>query len=162
MKKIKFELIVTFTVVAAVIGGCGTGAADKKPAAQIQELPALHEIPVPEGYPTTQDDLGADAFAHEGDHADSRYYIFNDYYNMESGGTLHIIPEFRTYQQTTEYSCGPCAALMVLEHFGIKDKDELQLAEELHTDTAKGTDPADMARYFEGLGWNTESHADYT
>lgn len=48
---------------------------------------------------------------------------------MTSGGTLHILPQFETYQQSTEYTCGNASALMVLNHYGVKDYDEMQIAD---------------------------------
>ena len=82
------------------------------PAAIAEEgddLPELHTIPADNGMGTTEDENGADAYGNALDHADSRYYVMNDYYNMVSAGSLHILPHFETYQQTTEYSCG-CAS----------------------------------------------------
>lgn len=55
--------------------------------------PEKHEIPVPEGYETSQDDLGADAFQSLLDNPQSKYFTINDYYNMKSEGSLRILPE---------------------------------------------------------------------
>lgn len=70
------------------------------------DVPECYTIPYEEGMETTGDADGADAYDHALDHVDSRYYIINDYYNMKSENGLHILSEFETYQQTTEYSCG--------------------------------------------------------
>lgn len=121
--------------------------------------PELHPIPYPDGYPTHQDEDGADAFENSLDHPDSRYYVINDFYNMKSDETLHLIPQFQTYQQTTEYSCGCAAALMVLHHFGVTGYDEMQIGELVHVDTEHGTAVPELIQFFENLGWKTESHA---
>ena len=71
---------------------------------------------------------GADAYDNGGDHPDSKYYVNPDFYNMKSDGDLTIISNFKTYQQTSEWSCGNAATLMVLEHFGVSDYTEWDIA----------------------------------
>jgi hypothetical protein len=72
---------------------------------------------------------GANARERKGDHMDSPYFSRLDFYNMASTGSLTILPKFKTIQQTGEWSCGPAAALMVLEYFGVRgDHDDLSLA----------------------------------
>lgn len=130
-------------------------------AASAYAAPELHAISYPENYPTTADEDGADAYGGALNHSDSRYFVINDYYNMESDETLHILSKFDTYQQTTEHTCGPSSALMVLHRFGADDGyDELKIAEIAETDTSKGTSVEGLAKFFEGLGWNVDAHAD--
>ena len=119
-----------------------------------------HPIPYDAALDTLDDEDGADAFDHSLDHADSKYYVVRDYYNLKSGDGLHILTGFETYQQTTEYSCGCAAALMVLNHFGVTDYNELELCERLGTDTEKGTSVEGVADFFASLGWRTDVHAD--
>ena len=85
-----------------------------------QSLPELHTIPYPERFHAQMKEDGATSFIGKLDHPDSRYYVFNDYYNMKSDETLHILSHFETYQQMTEYTCGAACALMVLNWFGQK------------------------------------------
>lgn len=120
--------------------------------------PKKHVIDVPEGYETSLDEEGADAFHSLLDNPESRYFTINDYYNMRSEGSLHILPQFKTYQQTTEYTCGASSALMVLHFFGEDSYDEMQLAEVLHADPSRGVDPLEMKEFFSSLGWKVESH----
>ena len=122
--------------------------------------PALHSITVPEDYPTAQDEDGADAFAGAMDHADSAYYAIHDFYNAVSEGDLHILPRFETYQQTTEYTCGAAAALMVLHWYGTDGYDEMQIGEMVEIDPEKGTSVEGLGAMFEALGWKVELHAD--
>ena len=49
---------------------------------------------------------GATAAPADINHADSIYYPQLDFYNMTSTSDRIILPNFSTYQQTTEYSCG--------------------------------------------------------
>lgn len=51
----------------------------------------------------------------------------------------HIISQFKTYQQTTEYSCACASALMVLKHFGADNYDEMQIGKLVGVDTTHGT-----------------------
>lgn len=123
------------------------------------KTPALHNIPYPENYPTHGDEFGADAFSNILDSPTGKYFTVNDYYNMKSGGTLHLLEGFETYQQTTEYTCGCAAALMVLHRFGVDEYDELQLAELMHTDTIHGTEVEKMRDFFTDLNWQVDYHA---
>lgn len=124
------------------------------------ETPAVYSIPYPENYPTAEDEEGASAFAGSLDHPQSDYYVVKDFHNMHSGGTLHILSGFDTYQQTTEYTCGTASALMVLHWFGEDGWDEMQLAEIMETDTSKGTSVEGLADFFTSLGWQVDVHAD--
>ncbi len=72
---------------------------------------------------------GAEAYASRGDNARSPYYTNPDFYNLTSNDTLTILSHFRTMQQTTEWSCGNVAALLVLQHFNCcADENEWSLA----------------------------------
>ena len=85
---------------------------------EYENLPELHMIVNQKPRPDGAKEEGAAAFSGKLNHMNSRYYVFNDYYNMESDDTLHILSHFKTYQQTTEYTCGAASALMVLNWFG--------------------------------------------
>lgn len=71
---------------------------------------------------------GADAYDNGGDHPNSKYYVNPDFYNMKSDGNLTIINNFKTIQQSSEWSCGSATVLMVLEHFGEHDYSEWDIA----------------------------------
>lgn len=71
---------------------------------------------------------GADYYDNAGDHPDSKYYLNPDFYNMKSDEDLTIISNFKTFHQTSEWSCGNATTLMVLEHFGIDDYSEWDVA----------------------------------
>ncbi|MGM9641537.1 MAG: C39 family peptidase [Faecousia sp.] len=61
---------------------------------------------------------GADSVERQGDHQDSPYFSTLDFYNMKSTDTLTILSQFKTQQQTSEWSCGVSSALMVLNWYG--------------------------------------------
>ena len=79
---------------------------------------------------------------------------------MESDETLHILSHFETYQQTTEYSCACASTLMVLNHYGNHDYNELDICRMVDTDTSEGTPVENIAGFFDSIGWKTISHAD--
>ena len=148
--KTKKLLIVLLTLVMvfafAACGGDDETAAFEK-----------HAIPYPEGYDTTT--TGASSYDGGGDHFDGGYFVPLDVYNLESTDSLTVIPEFETYQQTTEYTCGPCSALMVLNHYDMYDEkkyDELSIAEMSDTSDETGVGPDGIAKFFEEIGWDVE------
>jgi hypothetical protein len=123
-------------------------------------------IPYPEGYDTVS--AGASAAANEGDFPGSPYFTRLDFYNMKNGGSLAILEKFRTYQQTTEWSCGSATALMVLRHFGDNRYDELTIAGLMGSNPLPpdgkpragvlyGTTAAGMVKFFEAAGYQVSS-----
>jgi len=80
-------------------------------------------------YPDTED-LGTNGLAgaatggyeRSGDYDNSPYFTMRDYYNLKDGesksGTLKILENFKTVQQSTEWTCGTASALMNIEWFG--------------------------------------------
>lgn len=92
---------------------------------------------------------GADTYAARGDNRHSAYYANPDFFNLTSGDTLTILSRFRTMQQTTEWSCGCVAALLVLRHFGCTDETEWSLACAMHSMTDRsrpGAQPGTACR----------------
>ncbi|MDD3165000.1 MAG: papain-like cysteine protease family protein, partial [Oscillospiraceae bacterium] len=102
---------------------------------------------------------GADSVERQGDHEDSAYYAAPDVYNMESTDTRTVLTHFKTQQQTSEWSCGASAALMVLQWYdALGDWDESSLAalrhplsEEVYGDYP-GTTLRQMTDMFSGVG----------
>lgn len=62
-------------------------------------------------------EAGADLYEREADYQESPYYISPDFYNMEDTKTLSILTNFRTQQQTSEWSSGLVSTMMVLDYF---------------------------------------------
>lgn len=114
------------------------------------------KIPYPENLDTTTD--GASAAPAEINHANSIYFPKNDFYNMQSTADRIILKNYRTYQQTTEYTCGPAAVLTVLDYFGEKNFDEMTLANEMKTKPYPiGTTTKNIVKFFEKIGWEVDS-----
>jgi hypothetical protein len=82
---------------------------------------------------------GADAYGYAGDETSDMYYQHPDFYDMVTNDHLTILTHFKTFQQTTEYTCGPASALMVLTHYGITRYTEWDLAVGMHTSVDEQT-----------------------
>lgn len=110
------------------------------------------EMKIP--YTVDLDEYGADSVERTGDVVDSPYYYNLDFYNMEDSDTLSIITNFKTQQQTSEWSCGISAMMMVLEYYdSLGDYNE----ESLSAMRANGSEPGattliDLVNIYEELG----------
>ena len=122
--------------------------------------PEIHAIPYPEKYKERLGESGASAFAGKTNHLNSRYYVFNDFFNMESDETLHILTHFQTYQQTTEYTCGAACSLMVLNWFGKSRYHEMLVGQLIESIPGKGSTVENIADFFDLIGWEVDYHAD--
>ncbi|HWQ79249.1 MAG TPA: S-layer homology domain-containing protein [Anaerovoracaceae bacterium] len=77
-----------------------------------------------------------EGYERSGDFDNSPYYKSFDFYNygMKGSDSLVMLSEFRTVQQSTEWTCGPASALMVLDWFdksnGLTDIDLAQMRQE--------------------------------
>lgn len=129
-------------------------------------------IPFPEGYDTTTS--GASSYEGVGNVTNSVYFPVIDFYNMKSTDSLTLLPKYKTYQQTTEFTCGPVAAMTVLHHFGETNYQELEIAEMMNTHKdlnysnkqtpgiadeqgEYGTSTSGMVHFFEEIGWDVTS-----
>jgi len=116
-------------------------------------------IPYPEGLDTTSS--GASSAPKEINHPDSIYFSENDFSTMTNTGSRTMLTHYPTYQQTTEYTCGPAAALTVLYYYGNSDFDEMDLAKAMKTQGYPiGTNPLNMVKFFRGIGWEVKSSLD--
>lgn len=70
-------------------------------------------------------------YERSGDHNYSPYYKFFDFYNMEDDDTLKILTNFKTLQQSTEWSCGATSAAMVMNWYGmLQDETDASLGKQ--------------------------------
>ena len=97
---------------------------------------------------------GADSVERLGDHPDSPYFSHLDFYHMTSTDTLTILTNFKTIQQSSEWSCGVASALMTLEWYGLRgDYPEETLASlRSNGTTPEATSLSQMIEMFEGVG----------
>lgn len=148
MKKTVCALLVCLLALACVIGSVAESAV-------MVDSP---KIP----YDGIESIEGAAGVENAADVADSPYYKHPDYYNLESTGTLTILEHYKTIQQTTEWTCGPAAALTVLEWYGMRNgMNELDLVALRGKDEPGATNLRQMMNIFEGLGgWELYSTYD--
>lgn len=140
-----------------ILGGCNskkensTNAPKKESSAKVSEERLIAGTDYDK-------EAGADSYANSGDNKDSRYFKNPDFYDMKSDENLIIIQNFKTMQQTTEWSCGNATALMVLEHLKISGHDEMELATLMNSSVDKETKGAKpgSANNFHEYGTNVE------
>ena len=99
---------------------------------------------------------GAASYLGTVDHPGSPYYQHPDFYNMSSNNSLTLLPQFKTYQQTTEYTCGPAALVMAAYYRG-KSLNELDVAAAAGTTPELGTSTQQMVDYLTATGWKVRS-----
>ena len=143
MKKI-IVCFLTTVLLIATLTACTNGAAGGN---------YTDEMKIEYGTDISPED-GADSVEREGDHKDSPYFSRLDFYNMESTEILTILPKFKTVQQTSEWSCGVTAALMVIDYYGmLGEHDEMSLAELRPQGTEPGaTSLSEAIAIFESVG----------
>lgn len=105
----------SIALAASLLSAC-TGSGKK----EFQNHDQDAKIPYTEGMAIE----GAASVERQADHVDSPYFHAPDYFNMTSTDTLTLLPHFKTYQQTTEETCGTAAALMALEYFGLRGNQD--------------------------------------
>ncbi|MDO4357216.1 MAG: papain-like cysteine protease family protein [Clostridia bacterium] len=97
---------------------------------------------------------GADSVERLGDHEDSPYFSRLDFYHMTSTDSLTILSNFKTIQQSSEWSCGVASVLMTLEWYGLRGDYTEQTLAELRSNGAEpgATSLSQMVDMFEGVG----------
>ena len=84
------------------------------------------------------------------------YWSDNDYYSMTSDDTLTILTGYKTYLQTTSWTCGMASIATVLEWYGVRDGlNDMDLAalrgSEDADSFARGTELDEMSKVFNKL-----------
>jgi hypothetical protein len=93
--------------------------------------------------------------------SDIKYYTNNDYYNMVSSWTLHIINNFKTYQQTEEYSCACALSQSVLNYYWMTWYTEKSICELANTSVLSWTVPDWLIKFYEDLWLISDYHTWY-
>jgi hypothetical protein len=123
------KLLVSFLLLLLVVlTGCSKDASKSKP----DMISGADNDP--EG--------GADLYDNLGDHEDSMYWVNPDFYNMKFNDHLTILTNYKTFLQTTEWSCGPATVLTVLNHFGLTNYTEWDISVGTHASTDEDTEGA--------------------
>ncbi|MEI6061116.1 MAG: C39 family peptidase [Bacteroidota bacterium] len=85
----------------------------------------------------------------------SNFYVLN--LKKEATRPGFTLLNAESYQQTTEYTCGPAAALSLLRYFG-KDGVEMTIASEMGTSSTTGTTPEQMTSWLSTHGFRASWH----
>lgn len=111
------------------------------------------------------DDMGANGVNRMGDYKNSPYFANVDFYNSKPTDSLLILPNFKTIQQTSWWSCGVSSVEMVLAYYDrLGDWNEKTLADlrDNHEDIHPGTCLDQIIQMFEGVGgFKLETTYDY-
>jgi len=83
------------------------------------------------------------------------YYVTNLIPDLPRPG-LTIIP-LVSYQQTTEYTCGPACVVTLLNYYG-RQGNEMTIAKEMGTSTTCGTNPEQMTDWLARHGFAASWH----
>jgi len=100
---------------------------------------------------------GAAVAPAEINHPNSIYFPHIDFGTLTSNADRIILANYPTYQQKSDFSCGPACALTVLNYFGNHDYDEEILRKKMDTKPKIGTSLSNMIKFFEEIGWKVES-----
>lgn len=116
-------------------------------------------------YTANLNDEGANLVERDGDHPASPYFYNMDFYNASSTDTLTILPQFKTIQQTSWWSCGISSLEMVLDYYGVRgdwNEDTLPALREDHEAAHLGTCLDQMIQMFDAVGgFELETTYDY-
>ena len=83
------------------------------------------------------------------------YYVI-DVVNVAPRPGLTLL-RLDSYQQTTEYTCGPAAVVSLLKYHGVSG-DEMTIAAEMGTSSTVGTNPEQMANWLDSNGFEASWH----
>lgn len=101
----------------------------------------------------------------------NHYFLLQDFYNMHSDSTRTIIPQFATFQQKTDYTCGVAVARMVLKHYGIDKYSEDDIIRLMKIKAPPkmnikkgiyGTNTRQLVEFFKSINFKVESSLDKT
>ena len=92
----------------------------------------------------------------------STYFNYLDIYNMKSSGSLILLEKFKTYQQTSEITCGPASIIMAVHYLDGTILDEVEVAKKAKTDDIKGTLAKNLEKAISELGYSFDSKFNYT
>lgn len=152
----KNTVVIMVALAFSLLTGCGKQS-------DVKEQTFNDEMKIP--YTANLDkEYGADSVERQGDHADSIYFSAPDFYTMESNDTLTILSNFKTQQQTSEWSCGVSSALMMMNWYDMLGNHN---EESLATLRSNGLEPeatsmSQLVDIFEGVGgFDIVSRLDY-
>jgi hypothetical protein len=85
----------------------------------------------------------------------SDFYVLNFKAKYPRAGLTLLATS--SYQQTTEYTCGPASVITLLRYYG-KSGDEMTIASEMGTSSTCGTTPDQMTNWLNSHGFKASWH----
>lgn len=154
-------VIARLLVLALLLGG----VAGWKLASRQEKAAGNYGYDMKMEYRTNYADGGANSVERQGDHKNSPYFYHADFYNAKSKDGLSILPQFKTIQQTSWWSCGVSCTEMVMNYFGQRgdwNEERLAALRENHDDLHIGTCLDQIIDMFQAVGgFELETTYDY-
>ena len=100
---------------------------------------------------------GAEEFRGKIDILNSKYFKAIDVYNLKSKGSLIILEKFKTYQQTSFYTCGCSSLIMCAYYIDGKIINESECALKANSTQESGTLPENLEIAITEYGYDYES-----
>ena len=76
------------------------------------------------------------------------YYYHHDFFTMSNDEELTILQNFKTFQQTENYTCGPVCVQMILEYYKDKVQTKEEVKKEQKSKKKKGTEIVNIVNFF--------------
>jgi hypothetical protein len=89
----------------------------------------------------------------------TNYYVLSVKPEKPTEGLTFI--DVDSYQQTTEYTCGPASVVSLLGYYGMSG-DEMAIASEMGTNSTNGTNPDQMTNWLNQNGFTASWHKNGT
>ena len=103
------------------------------------------------------------AYMSQGKHdiIDSPYFKYVDIFNTKSKGSLILLEKYKTYQQTSEYTCGIASLIMAVYHLDGTVLNETEMAIKAKSAPDAGTIPINLEKVITELGYDFDSPTKY-
>ena len=86
----------------------------------------------------------------------SPYFLSYDFSTGRPTETLRILPSFKTYQQSTDYSCAAVCVQMLEAHAGKAVHSEAELIKLMDINPHTGVTTEQLAKFLAKQGWQVE------
>jgi len=104
------------------------------------------------------------AYTKQGKHdiLNSKYFKYIDIYNMKNTESLVLLEKFKTYQQTSEYTCGIASLIMAVYYINNTVLDEVEMTKRAGANETHGTLIVNLQKLVSELGFDYESRTNFT
>ena len=92
----------------------------------------------------------------------SPYFQYIDIFNMKSSGNLILLEKFKTYQQTSPYTCGIASLIMAVNYLDGTVLNETEMAIKAEANNETGIFIANLEKLVGELGYEYECKTNFT